>query len=394
MIAALISLLVCLPVLACTTYLFVLVLSSARGRPPASPAPRLKFDIIVPAHNEEAGIAETVTSLRAVDYPADHFRILVVADNCVDQTAARAREAGAVVLERQNAEKRGKGYALNFAFERVLADNYADAVIVVDADTSVSKNLLQAFAARFEAGAEAVQAEYGVRNPMASWRTRLMVIALAIFHELRSLARERFGVSCGLRGNGMGFSKKILATIPHDAFSIVEDVEYGIRLGRAGHRVWYVAEAHVLGEMVASEEASRSQRQRWEGGRIQMAKSYGVPLFFEGLKKGNLLLWDLGMDLLVPPLTYIALSAFLGAVAAVVVAYLTGQPLVALPWLVCVAFLALYIIRGVILAGVGIRGFFDLMFAPAYMIWKVALALKGGKRKKDEWVRTAREGER
>ena len=83
----------------------------------------------------------------------------------------------------------------------------------------------------------------------------LSVVALALFHVLRSVARERLGVSAGLRGNGMGFSREVLREIPHDAFSIVEDVEYAIRLGRAGHRVHFVAEAAVYGEMVASEKA-------------------------------------------------------------------------------------------------------------------------------------------
>src|SRR5205823_3666605 len=102
--------------------------------------------------------------------------------------------------------RRGKGYALAHAFEHALDDGFADAVAVVDADTSVSPNLLRAFAGRFDRGAVAAQAEYGVSNPEASWRTRLMVIALSLFHTLRSLARERLGVSAGLRGNGMAFS--------------------------------------------------------------------------------------------------------------------------------------------------------------------------------------------
>ena len=388
-----------LPVLACTTYLFVLVLLSGRKAPPAAGEPRMRFEVIVPSHNEEAGIGETVKSLLLVDYPPDLRRIVVVADNCVDATAERAREAGAMVLVRNDATQRGKGYALNFAFERCLAEGFADAVLVVDADTSVSPNLLRAFAARFESGVQAVQAEYGVRNPNASWRTRLMVIALALFHELRSRARERLGVSCGLRGNGMGFTRRILAEIPHDAFSIVEDVEYGIRLGRAGHRVAYVAEANVRGDMVATAKESRSQRERWEGGRIQMARRYGVPLVGEGLAKKSLMLFDLGMDLIVPPLTYVVLAAVLGFSAAAVLAVMRGSygdhvPLVPLvPWGMCAAMLGAYVLRGVVLAGVGVRGFLDLLFAPAYMIWKLALNLRR-KKNKGEWVRTAREGEK
>ena len=126
--------------------------------------------------------------------------------------------------------------------------------MVVDADTVVSRNLLSAFAARFERGASAVQADYGVRNPHASWRTRMMAIALAAFHGVRSAARERLGLSCGLRGNGMAFTKALLHAHPPAAFSIVEDLEYGIQLGYAGIRVEYVPEARVLGQMAVIRE--------------------------------------------------------------------------------------------------------------------------------------------
>ncbi|HNO40215.1 MAG TPA: glycosyltransferase family 2 protein, partial [Marmoricola sp.] len=108
------------------------------------------------------------------------------------------------------------GYALAHAFEWSLADGFADACCVVDADTLVSKNLLSAYAARLATGATAMQAHYGVSNPNASWRTRLMRIALAMFHQVRSTARERLQVSCGLRGNGMCFSSKLLKAVPHE----------------------------------------------------------------------------------------------------------------------------------------------------------------------------------
>ena len=136
----------------------------------------------MPAHNEESQIAVTVQSLRAVDYPPTLSRVLVVADNCSDRTAEVAAVAGATVLVRTDAARRGKGYALDHAFSRSLADGFADVVVVVDADTVVSRNLLTAFAARFEAGALAVQADYAVRNPRSSWRTRLMTVAFAAFH--------------------------------------------------------------------------------------------------------------------------------------------------------------------------------------------------------------------
>jgi cellulose synthase/poly-beta-1,6-N-acetylglucosamine synthase-like glycosyltransferase len=190
----------------------------------------------------------------------------------------------------------------------------------------------------------------------------------------------------------MAFASTLLREVPHDAFSIVEDVEYGIRLGRAGHRVHYAAEAQVFGVMVASEQASRSQRKRWEGGRGALARTHGLPLLFDGLRRRSLLLLDLAADLLVPPLTYVALATIVGgavSVAVVRVAHAANYAL--LPWAACAFFLAVYIVRGLWLSGVGLRGVLDLLWAPVYMAWKVVLALRPSSGK-GQWVRTAREG--
>jgi cellulose synthase/poly-beta-1,6-N-acetylglucosamine synthase-like glycosyltransferase len=395
---ALLLALLSLPVLACAAYLGLLVIASGSQPPPAYGEPRIRFDIIVPAHNEESAIAGTVQSLLAIDYPRHLYRVLVVADNCFDSTAERAREAGATVLVRQDDEKRGKGYALAFAFRRVIDDDAADAAIVVDADTIVAPNLLRAFAARFEAGASAVQAEYGVRNPNASWRTRLMVIALATFHGVRSLGRQRLKVSCGLRGNGMGFARQVLIDVPHEAFSIVEDIEYGMRLANAGHIVQYVAEAPVLGEMVSSESRSRSQRQRWEGGRWKLAKLHGLPLLARSIARGDRVLFDIAMDILVPPLTILFSAAVLGLTASAVLlvegAGAAAAAAAAL-WALAVYLLCVYVIRGVVLSRVGPRAILDLAWAPVYMGWKLVLSLStAAKRSPDAWVRTPREDEK
>ena len=217
-------------------YLLLLALMSRTTLPPVCSSREVRFVVVVPAHNEERGIARTVDNLLGLDWPRDRFRALVVADNCRDATAARAAEAGAEVLVRIDPDRRGKGYALERAFEQVLSAGGADAVVVIDADTIASPNLLSAFAARLELGALAVQAEYAVLNPDASWRTRLMTLAFALFHDVRSRGRERLRLSCGLRGNGMCFASEALRRVPHRAFSLVEDIEYGIRLGLEGIR--------------------------------------------------------------------------------------------------------------------------------------------------------------
>jgi cellulose synthase/poly-beta-1,6-N-acetylglucosamine synthase-like glycosyltransferase len=406
LIVAILLALFSLPVLAGATYLFVLTLLSGRRPPPVYGDPRLRFDFVVPAHDEEIGIAGTVASLRAVDYPAELYRVIVVADNCSDATAARAEEAGATVLVRTDPDRRGKGYALKLAFDRSLADGRADAVVVVDADTLVTPNLLRAFSARFEAGAKAAQAEYGVRNPNASWRTRLMVIALATFHGVRSLGRERLGVSSGLRGNGMAFTREVIAAVPHEAFSLVEDLEYGMRLARAGYAVRYVPEGRVAGEMVSTENASRSQRRRWEGGRIDMVRRHGWALVKEAFAKRDRVIFDVAMDVLVPPLTYLFGLACVGTAAAVGCALLIGHgsalasagaaasALAIAPWALSVVMIVSYVLRGLVLSETGLRGLLDLAWAPVYIAWKLALSLSNPRNRGEGWVRTTREDDK
>ncbi|MGH7269758.1 MAG: glycosyltransferase family 2 protein [Polyangiaceae bacterium] len=364
----------------------------------AAGPPETKFDVIVPAHDEEKGIAATVESLLAADYPADMRRVIVVADNCRDQTAARALEAGAMIVERSDPSKRGKGYALAYGFARSLADGVAGAIVVVDADTTVTPNLLRAFDARLRKGARAVQATYAVANRTASWRTRLMHLGFTLFHDVRSRAREAMGLSAGLRGNGMAFAVALLRQVPHDAVSLVEDVEYGLAIGLAGHRVFYAEEATVYGQMVASEEASRSQRDRWEGGRMALARRRAGELLSAGITRRDPVLIDLAADLLVPPLTIVALTVFAGVAVVLARAMLGfGAWWVIAPWAVALLGLIVYVARGVWLAGAGPRVIFDLMWIPVYIIWKVARALRPSRStasQGDEWVRTAREGEK
>ncbi len=379
---------VAVPVSVANGYLFVLTLLSRRQRPVAGVATDTRFAVVVPAHDEEGGIATTVSNLLEVDYPSDRFQVVVVADNCSDQTAVRAEQAGARVLVRHDEERRGKGYALAYAFERLMSE--VDAVVVVDADTVVSPNLLRAFGARIGAGALAVQADYAVRNPNASWRTRLMAIAFGAFHVLRSLARERMGLSAGLRGNGMCFTSRVLELVPHDAYSIVEDVEYGIRLGEAGYRVHYAAEAHVYGEMVSSSRASQSQRERWERGRASLAGSRGRPLLLKAIRTRDRVLFDLAVDILLPPLSTIALFTAAGFSAAFAAGFVARTPVSRALWSANLGALVAYVLRGWSLSGTGARGLVDLASAPVYVAWKVWLRVRGAGTPKD-FVRTTRE---
>jgi len=348
------------------------------------------FDIIIPAHNEEAGITEVIRSVMAIDWPTGRFRVVVVADNCTDSTAEVAARSGANVLTRHDPELRGKGYALAYAFRDSRERGWADAVVIIDADSRVSPNLLEAMAARLDRGEKAVQVHYGVSNIHASWRTRLMAIALGAFHRVRSRARERLGLSCGIRGNGWGLTHKLLEQVPFESFSLAEDVEYGIELGMHGVRIAYADEAWCDGEMVSGGSNALSQRRRWEQGRMAILVSKTLPLLKHAVVSRSFLCLDLAMDLLVLPLSYVALNA----------AVLTAAGWLLTPtantgvwfWMgpLCCTVIALYVLRGWQLSTTGIRGLLDLLRAPFFMIWKLIIVFWHPRT--NEWLRTKREG--
>jgi cellulose synthase/poly-beta-1,6-N-acetylglucosamine synthase-like glycosyltransferase len=370
-------------------YLLVLTLLSAAPRIPRRSTRLAKFNVIVPAHNEAAVIERTVRSLTALDWPKDRYQIVVIADNCTDTTADIARRCGARVLERRDHELRGKGYALAFAFEYSKKQGWASAVVIVDADTSVTPNLLEACATRIEGGSQAIQIHYAVLNPADSWRTRLMAIALAAFHTVRSRARARLGLSCGIRGNGWCVTPQALERVPYRAFSLAEDVEFGVELGMAGIRVDYAEEAIARGEMVSAESSARKQRQRWEQGRFAVVRNRTIPLLVAAIRQPSRVCLDLAFDLLVLPLSYVACSAFFLLVAAII-AVLTHQQ--AALWLAiavgCCASLTAYVLRGWTLSGVGVQGLWDFARVPGFVLWKMILLLPS--RKPRTWVRTDR----
>jgi cellulose synthase/poly-beta-1,6-N-acetylglucosamine synthase-like glycosyltransferase len=379
-----------LPATAISIYLLRFTLLSRAPQQIDRSSRRLRFDVIVPAHNEAAVIEAVVANLLKLDWPVDGYRVLVIADNCTDATASLARMAGAEVLERHDLARRGKGYALAYAFEASQARRWAHAVAVVDADTEVSPNLLEAFAARIESGAKAIQVHYGVLNSNDSWRTRLMAVAMAAFHRVRSRAREKLKVSCGLRGNGWCVTHRVLRRVPYHAYSLAEDIEYGIDLGLAGCRVHYADEAQVAGMMVSGETAASVQRRRWEDGRFHLIRSRSGELLKGASRPGGQVCLDLVLDLWILPLSYVVANVVV-LVAFAALAWL-WQPS-ALIWLClgigCGLSVTAYVFRGWQLSGVGARGLLDLFKVPSFIVWKFLLMLRT--QASAEWVRTKRE---
>ena len=355
-------------------------------RPPPAPdaaaAPRLA--VVIPAHNDAAGLPETVRSLLGCHHPLPPEDLHVVADNCTDDTAAVARSFGCSVLERRDEVRRGKGYALHYAFEHLLARDDYDAFIVVDADTSVEQNFLDAFRALFAGGARAGQAAYRVKNAQANLRTRLMNIAFLAFNYLRPLARERLGLSVGILGNGFALHRDTLARVPYDSFSIVEDLEYHPRLIRAGVRVRFLPHTAVWSDMPETGREAATQRERWEGGRFRMIREQVPGLLRDALFGPQPRLLEPALELLLLPLTYhvLLLVALLFVAGGWLPAY-AGAAL---------GLVVVHVLAAMWLGGAGWRDWQALLSAPFYMLWKLMnfSRILRAARRGVAWKRTSR----
>ena len=165
------------------------------------------FAVIIPAHNEEGNLRATVESLKKC---VSDFDIVVIADNCTDNTAQVTKDLGVQLLKRDDLSKKGKGYALDFAFTSL--ENY-DYFLVIDADTEVEPGVIEEVQNLFGAGADAVQLPYTVKNVSESPRSALMELALTAFNVVRPKGRNGWRLSAGIVGNGFALSRTTLEKV-------------------------------------------------------------------------------------------------------------------------------------------------------------------------------------
>jgi cellulose synthase/poly-beta-1,6-N-acetylglucosamine synthase-like glycosyltransferase len=356
--------------------------------------PRTRFAVLIPAHNEEQWLPDTLAALKVQNYPAALYRVFVIADNCSDHTLVLARSAGVVVYERHNSVQIGKGYALNTLIGHLEAEKKRqgnfDAFLVVDADTILAPNFLQIMDAYFQQGVQAVQGYYTVRTVDNSWAAALRYVALVVLHYLRPLGRKRLGGSAGLKGNGMAFTAEVIRRFSWSG-SVTEDIEYHMALLLAGERVCFAPEARLEAVMPASLKGARAQNVRWEAGRLQMAGRYVKLLWAEAMRHPRFALWDAVIEHLIPPTSILVTLVLLVSGLGIVVGLLQGGWLAA--WIGGGLFsgITLYLLAGLILVRAPFSVWKALVYVPVFLAWKVGLYLRilGG-REKQGWIRTER----
>ncbi|MCP4640827.1 MAG: glycosyltransferase family 2 protein [bacterium] len=346
--------------------------------------------VLVPAHNEELQIEASVGSLLRVDYPRDRFQVFVIADNCTDLTADRAREAGAEVFERHDPENPGKGQALDWCL-RTHRDTLApfEAIALIDADATANAAFLPELAASLSApDAVVAQSFNGVSNPDHNWRTALTYAGFALINHVRACGRCMLGASSGLKGNGMAFRSDVLLHYGWPAHSVVEDIEFSVRLLIDGHRVGYNPDARLLSEMPAGRSEADTQRRRWEGGRFDLYRTHLPVLLKAALTKWRWRFFDAVLDILVPPLSLLVMGQ-------VVLAALAFVHPVWLPVMgYCLAATAFHVLGGLALSRAPGRVWLYLFTVPFFLLWKVPIYVGMLVRKRDTiWQRTTRQAE-
>jgi cellulose synthase/poly-beta-1,6-N-acetylglucosamine synthase-like glycosyltransferase len=262
---------------------------------------RRRVAVIIPAHNESLGILNTIKGVQKQLLSGD--RLLVVADNCTDDTARIALANGAETIERNDPAKLGKGYALDYAIRHVSLDPPA-VVICIDADCCLSEGAIDQLARVCQATQRPIQALDLMSAPAGSpINHRVAEFAWRLKNWVRPLGLRALGLPCQLMGTGMAFTWDVIQPAGLASGALAEDVKLGLDLAQAGSPALFYPFASVTSEFPQSNESASHQHRRWEEGHIRLIIASAPKLIYRSILSGNLGLLALGLDLIVPPLT-------------------------------------------------------------------------------------------
>ncbi|MEG5000852.1 glycosyltransferase family 2 protein [Microcoleus sp. B4-D4] len=351
--------------------------------------PRPKIAVLIPAYNEAAGIAATISTILPQLTPQD--RLLVIADNCTDATAEIARNFGATAIERHDTERKGKGYALDFGLQSIASDP-PEVVIMVDADCICESDSIETLARVSMAKQRPVQATYLMEQPPdPTPKDSISALAFLVKNLVRPSGLKQLGFPSLLTGTGMAFPWLIIRDVPLASGNIVEDMQMSLDLAIAGHPTVFCPEARVTGCLPQQQEAAKGQRTRWEHGHIQTLLTQTPRLATASIEQQRFDLMAIALDLSVPPLSLLV-AIWLAAFAASIVAAIIGAS--AIP-AILLAVQGLLILVSI----VGAWGKFGradisgatLLSVPFYILWKIPLYLGFLLKRQTNWVRTERD---
>ena len=284
-------------------YNAVISLWGWKNRRPATTAPALRIRVVVPAHNEESVIGNLVDDLTAQTHPSDATEIVVIADRCTDGTIA---EAGPARVVERNAGVEGKGAALAWHLDREPLDR-DEILLIVDADNRVPPNLLERVSDEVSAGHDVVQVYLDSTNPDESVMSMAYAMSYWAGNRMVQLARSNLGWSADLGGTGMAFSARALDDAGGFGDGLTEDQELGARIALSGRTVEWLHDVRIRDEKPTDTASAVRQRARWMAGKRRVSRMYLGSLWRGAVEQRSLRLFDVGLRLVQPGRSFIAL---------------------------------------------------------------------------------------
>ena len=349
---------------------------------------KTKIAVLIPAHDEAEGIAATINSILPQLKPGD--RLIVVADNCTDDTARIARMNGAEAIERHDLSHRGKGYALDFGI-RFIAQDPPDVVVIIDADCSIRDNTFNKLVEYSLRHDRPVQSLYLMLAPAgAGLKTKIAEFAWIVKNWVRPLGFAKLGLPCQLMGTGMAFPWEIIFRENLANGNIVEDMKLGIDLCKSGKPPLFYAGTIVTSYFPNTAGAQSGQRTRWEHGHLGMILSETPQLFRLAISKGNKNLLGMAFDLCVPPLALLVVMLS-GLLILTGCAYWAGLSSVPLRIVISAAVI---FVMAILLAWWGwgrhIISLLTFLLIPIYVVSKIPYYVGFLWKRQKNWVRTDR----
>jgi cellulose synthase/poly-beta-1,6-N-acetylglucosamine synthase-like glycosyltransferase len=270
-----------------------------------NPGVRQPVAVLVPAHNESSGILLTLANIQSQLLPGN--RLLVVADNCSDDTAAVAKAGGAEVIERNDLTKLGKGYALDWGVQH-LSSNPPRILIIIDADCRLVGGAIDKLAATCSMTGRPAQALYLMTAPTASEiNHQVAEFTFRVKNWLRPLGLLTLKLPCQLMGTGMAFPWDVIRSANLANAQIVEDLKLGLDLTLIGHPPVFCPTARITSEFPSSVQGAGTQRKRWEQGHLSLILNSAPRLLASAIARRDLNLLAITLDLAVPPLSLLGM---------------------------------------------------------------------------------------
>lgn len=366
-----------------------LSLAPRRPRAPRDSRESSRLAVLIPAHNEAAVIARTLETLVPTLPPGS--RVVVVADNCTDDTAAIVRKCGGEVIERTDAKHRGKGFALDFGLQH-LATNPPHSVVFLDADCQVRPDTVRLLGETAVATGRPVQ---GLNlcdpDPRGGALQAVSGLAFRFKNLVRTLGLSRLAGLCYLTGTGMALPWPLVSRVKLADGNVVEDMQLGIDLTLAGHSPLFLPEARVDSPLPQQRSAARTQRTRWEHGHLKTLLTQVPRLVGLSVSHRRLDLAWLALDLAIPPLALLACALFVVWIVSVMAISTGASPAPFLAVSLLGSMLAAAVFAGWIAHCRRQIPLLSLLAAPLYAAWKLPIYFAFLLKRQREWVRTQRD---